>query len=254
MKTVTLALQKGGVGKTSLSMALAGELASMAGPVLIIDADPQGNTSGQLYPEFSVELADLLFDIADGKTPNLKEAVNKTSFPGLSIIGTLGLEGRLRLYAETLAAGKPNAVKQLVRGLAEWGFRYIIFDTSPAWGPLEKSILLATDEVITPTQGDTYGPDGLTIFSENIRQLRIDYETERPQYNRIIFNGMDKRIPGHERVLNELKKNAAGLDIYVIPTDPIFRRAQDASNVIQSLAGAKAETKAELARLAKDIF
>jgi hypothetical protein len=54
--------------------------------------------------------------------------------------------------------------------------------------------------------------------------------------------------------LKQLRDNAQGMDFYTIPTDPIFRKAQDASTIIQALPGGKPETKAEVFRLAKDLF
>jgi chromosome partitioning protein len=254
MNVLSLALQKGGVGKTSLSVALAAELAQETGSVLLIDADPQGNTSGWLYPEVDLELADLLFDLATGKQPAIRDAIVKTGFPGLSIIPTKGLDGRLRLFSETQAAGKPNILKGLTRAIAPLGYQFVVMDLSPAFGPLEKACLLASDEAITPTGGDIFGPDGLLIFAENIKQLRLDYETVRPGYRRIIFNAIDKRIPQHEKVLTDIKANAGGLELYTIPTDPIFRKAQSAGLVIQAVSAAKKETKSELKRLAQDLM
>jgi chromosome partitioning protein len=252
MKIFCLSIQKGGTGKTSLSMALAGELAQAYGPTVIIDADPQGNTSGQLYPNVEIELADLLFDVAGGKQPDLKNAVRKTPFPNLSIIPTAGLDGRLRLYAETLAAGKPWAMADLIGSLA--GFDYCIIDTSPAFGPLEKSALLAADECLTPLMGDTYGSDGLTIFLDNLDALKRDHRAKQPAYNKILFNAYDRRITSHERILNELKSGAGeNMDVYCFPTDPIYRRAQDKRTVIQDLHGAKPETRQELSRLTADL-
>lgn len=252
MKTLCFSIQKGGTGKTSLSMALAGELAETYGPTVIIDADPQGNTSGQLYSNVETELADLLFAIAEGKKPDLKNAVKKTPFNNLSIIPTAGLDGRLRLYAETLAAANPWAMDDLIKAID--GYEYCIIDTSPAFGPLEKSALLAADECLTPLMGDTYGADGLTIFLDNLDALKRSQRAKQPAYNKILFNAYDKRITSHERILSELKAGAAGkMDIYCFPTDPVYRRAQDKRTVIQELNGAKTETRAELSRLAKNI-
>jgi chromosome partitioning protein len=252
MKTFCLSIQKGGTGKTSLSMALAGELAQSYGQTVIIDADPQGNTSGQLSPLVESELADLLFDIAEGKTPDLKSAVKKTPFPNLSIIPTAGLDGRLRIYSETLAAANPWAMDDLIKALAE--FAYCVIDTSPAFGPLEKSALLAADECLTPLMGDTYGSDGLTIFLDNLDVLKRSQRAKHPAYNKILFNAYDRRIPAHDRILNELKAGAGeNMDVYCFPTDPIYRRAQDKQTVIQELHGAKPETKTEIRRLAADV-
>ena len=254
MKTICFSIQKGGTGKTSLSMALAGELAGY-GPTVIIDADPQGNTTGQLYPDIEgAELADLLFDIANNKKPDIKNSVKKTSFPGLSIIPTAGLDGRLRLYAETSAAGNPWAMDELIKAIIEMGFDYCIIDTSPAFGPLEQSALLAAHECLTPLMGDVYGQDGLHIFAENLDALKRRQRANQPAYNKILFNAYDRRITSHEKILNELKTETGDkMYVYCFPTDPIYRKAQDKNAVIQELTGAKAETKAELCRLAKDI-
>jgi chromosome partitioning protein len=254
LKTIALGLQKGGVGKTSLALALAGQIAQDYGATIILDADPQGNASGQLCPEVNIELADLLFDFTESKKLDLAPAVTQTSFHNLSIISTAGLGGRLRLYAETQAARWPWAIDELCKSLAEWGFRYCIIDTSPAFGPLETAAFLASDEVLTPVMGDVYGQDGLTIFMDNLNRAKRANRSDKPAYSRIIFNALDKRIPSHEHILTELKTAAPNMNIYTIPTDPIFRKAQDASAVIQATKGAKADTMNELKRLAKDLY
>lgn len=254
MKTIAMALQKGGVGKTSLAVALAAELAKEAGAVCLIDADPQGNTSGWLHYEVETELADILFDLANGKPGlDIRPAVVKTGFPGLSLIPTKGLDGRLRLFAETAAAGKPNIIKALIRLTAALGFQYAVIDTSPSFSPLEKACLLASDEAVTPATADIFGPDGLFIFAENIKRLRADFETEKPGYRRVIVNALDRRIPQHIKVLEDIKANAGELEVYVIPTDPAFRKAQGLGVTIQELDCAKESTKAELRRLAQNI-
>jgi chromosome partitioning protein len=102
MKTIAFSMQKGGVGKTSLSVSLAAELATKTGSVLLIDADPQGSASGWISPEeLSAELSDVLF----AKT-ELKNAIVKTGTPGLSLLPTAGLGGRIKpLFKNT---GKPT--------------------------------------------------------------------------------------------------------------------------------------------------
>jgi chromosome partitioning protein len=81
-------IQKGGVGKSSISASLAAELAR-SGEVLFIDADPQSNSSTWLGPEeLSVELSDVLY----GKV-ELAEAVLKTGTPGLYLLPSAGLSG-----------------------------------------------------------------------------------------------------------------------------------------------------------------
>lgn len=141
MKTIAFALQKGGVGKTSLAVALAKE----AGATVLLDLDPQGNTSGWLHPEVDLEAADTLIELYNGKTPNLKNALVKTGFPGLSILPTKGLDGQLRLFADTMAINKPLLLRNLMRSIAPLGYSYCILDLSPYFGPLEIDDLHHSD-------------------------------------------------------------------------------------------------------------
>jgi chromosome partitioning protein len=79
MKTIAFSNMKGGVGKSSLSAALAAELAQ-AGDTLLIDCDPQASVSGWLAPDsIDAELADVLFEKKD-----IKQAITKTRCPGYS--------------------------------------------------------------------------------------------------------------------------------------------------------------------------
>ncbi|WP_147612793.1 ParA family protein [Treponema pectinovorum] len=99
MKTITFALQKGGTGKTSLSVSTAVQLAESGKKGLLLDADPQGNATTWLgIDEISVELADVLMK----KSP-AKDAIINTQVENLSIIPTASLD-----YSKTLDTSKPN--------------------------------------------------------------------------------------------------------------------------------------------------
>ena len=101
MKTITFALQKGGTGKTSVSVAVALELAKNH-KVIFIDADPQGNASDWIGPnELEFEFSDAL----TGKAP-LGKCIAKTLSPNLFLLPTAGLGGTLRSYQESAEATK----------------------------------------------------------------------------------------------------------------------------------------------------
>ena len=134
MKTITFGIQKGGTGKTSISISVASQLAIDGKKTIILDADPQGNATGWIIKELSHELADVLFNSCQ-----VEEAIQKTSIENLFIMPTAGLGGDLRLYGETKASNKPYAIKQLLPKLEALGFEYCIIDTSPAFSPLEKA-------------------------------------------------------------------------------------------------------------------
>jgi chromosome partitioning protein len=248
MQTIAFSIQKGGVGKSSISVSLAAELAKETGHVLLIDVDPQGSTSGWLGPkELNAELSDVLF----GKVA-LEQAVVETRTPGLSILPTAGLGGELNLYAKTLAIQQDRCMRKIAREAAATGYRYCILDMSPAFGPLEWACFLAADEVITPILPDSFAMDGLEVFAGNLKQFRQDKETDKPFYKRIVVNALDGRIPQHAKILAKIKDNGSFI-VYEIPVDPAFRKSQKAGLTIQELTGAKQETRTELLRLAQDI-
>ena len=96
-KVITFALQKGGVGKTSISVSVAVALAQNNYRVLLIDSDPQGNATTWLdIQEMNLELADVLM-----RKCSVKEAILPTKVKNLSIIPTAALGSELRVYSKT---------------------------------------------------------------------------------------------------------------------------------------------------------
>ena len=101
MKTITFAIQKGGTGKTSVSVSIAGELALSGKKTLLIDADPQGNSTGWIFPEVEYEFADVIM----GKS-NLAQTIKQTDVENLYIMPTAGLGGSLRDFSQTATGDK----------------------------------------------------------------------------------------------------------------------------------------------------
>jgi chromosome partitioning protein len=250
MRTIAISLQKGGVGKTSISVSIAAALVPIAGRVLLIDADPQGNTSAWIGAEtISAELADVLTE----KTA-LKEAITKTACPGLDLLPSAGLGGDLKTYAESGAKDDPLCLRRLVKSVAAMGYHYTIIDLSPAWGAIERAAALAADEIITPVLGDSFAVDGLQIFTENLTTLKKRFDTDRPEYRRIIVNATDGRIKQHGETLSAIRGIAGGaLTVYSIPVDPAFRMAQRKHLFPQDLTITKQETRQSISAIAHDI-
>jgi chromosome partitioning protein len=249
MKTIAVSLQKGGVGKTSLAVAIAAELGAGQRSVLFIDADPQGNASAWIGPEsLKYELSDVLY----GKAP-LDQAITKTQAPGLYLLPTAGLGGDLKAFSESQAKDDPFCMRRLIRKAAELGYTNTIIDLSPGWGAIERAAILASDEVLTPVLGDSFALDGLQIFAENLKTLRERMETDKPAYNKIIVNAIDKRIRQHGDILSAIKDSAQGLTIYEVPVDPAFRMAQKKHLALQAVISTKAETKTAIAAITGDI-
>jgi chromosome partitioning protein len=249
MKTIAFSIQKGGVGKSSLSVSLAAELAEGGRQVLLIDADPQGSASSWIGPEeLNVELADVLNEKA-----SLDEALVPTRIHGVSLLPTAGLGGELNVYVQAFSDQKEWRLKEVIDGTNLLGFTHCLIDLSPAFGPMEKACFGVTDEIITPILADSFAADGLEIFANNLRQFRDGKATTTPIYKKIILNAIDGRIVQHREILEKIK-TIPGFTVYEIPVDPAFRKSQAAGISIQEFRKTKPKTRAELRRLAQDVF
>lgn len=247
MKTTTFALQKGGVGKTSISVSVAVSLAQTS-KVLFIDADPQGNATTWLdINEMSLELADVLM-----KACTAKEAILETKVENLSIIPTASLGSSLRLYSKTHAMQQPFILRQILKEL-KTEYNFIIIDTSPAFGALEESCLLASDEAITVLNIDEFSTDGLITFHQNIESMRERYDTEKPRMNKIVLNGRDHRLSQQSDYITKLEKELVDMKLYIVPVDQSFKKCQSIHYPIQSLSGTKEETLCVINSLAEAI-
>ena len=250
MKTITLALQKGGVGKTSLSVTLATELSKL-GKTILLDADPQGNATTWIYSDaLTSELADVLNE----KTEVIK-AVQNTPVENLFIIPTAGLGGDLRQYQKTKASSSPYAIQDIVDALNPY-FDYCIIDTSPNFDPLNEAVFLASDEILTVLQFNEFSKDGLEIFTENLRDARkrLRIPSNKAIQNKIILNAKDDRIKQQSIILEGMKQlENAGYKLFIIPVDQAFNKAQAIHVSIQDLAGTKGETLTAIDEIIQEI-
>lgn len=250
MKTITMALQKGGTGKTSTAVTLAAELAKV-GKTLLIDADPQGNATTWIAGNsVQAELADVL----NGKK-EAKDVLQATSVKGLYIIPTAGLGGDLREYQKTKAPGAPYAIADMLEPLRAF-FDYCIIDTSPSFDPLNESVFMASDEILTVLQFNEFSKDGFSIFINNLRDARkrLHIPPEKAKQNKIILNAKDDRIKQQQDVLLTLQQlEADGYALHIIPVDQAFNKAQSMHVAIQDLSTTKKETLQAIEGLAEAV-
>lgn len=231
MKTITFALQKGGTGKTSVSVSVAAELAKKY-KVIFVDADPQGNSSAWIGPD---EIAYEFSDALTGKAP-LGQCISKTIIPNLFLLPTAGLGGSLRSYQESAEATKQpyHIADDIIPELAKV-FDYCIIDTSPALGAIERSCFAASDEVIPVLQLQQFSVDGLSIFTNNLVQVKKDMRLgDKPILNKIILNSYDARIAQQNDNLAKFKsQNSAAIELFLLPTDQAYSKAQKMKVPIQ---------------------
>jgi chromosome partitioning protein len=217
MKVITLMNEKGGVGKTSLSVILAGGLALRGRRVVVIDADAQGNLTGafglERQPHFyqfcTVPAADL------GRLTIARPvALAHYAPPGSTMTGTLyciGSDTSTRRIAPLMHKEVPaeRRVSRLVLrerlSALQRSTDVVIIDTPPTPSDLHEAIAAATDYVIMPTGCEVFSAlEGLSStleHTENLRALAANSGVEVSQLLAIIPNAFKKASVVHQEIL-----------------------------------------------------
>lgn len=246
MKSICVAIQKGGVGKTTISVNLAAEIAK-TNKVVLIDGDPQGNSTSSLVDNFEYELADILYgNVA------VDEAIAKTNVENLYIIPTAAIDekgnNQLKKYRSNEASGNPFAFVDIIDALREQGFDYCIFDTSPNFDDFEENIMAAADETIAVVMPDIFSQDGLQIFENNLQNFKKRKRVNNPVFKTFVFNAVNLSTKMAKDILAQL--SSSELNVVTVPQDQNFRKTQGVRKTIQQF-GAKSDTITAFEKLAE---
>jgi chromosome partitioning protein len=164
-RIVTVANQKGGVGKTTTTVNIAAAMALHGLRVLVIDLDPQGNASTALGIDHHADIPSIYDLLIEGKS--LADVmVDVPEIPGLSCVpATIDLAG-----AEIELVSMVAREARLRRALAEFvaDFDYVLIDCPPSLGLLTVNALVAGEEVLIPIQCEYYALEGLGQLLSNI--------------------------------------------------------------------------------------
>lgn len=168
-RIVTIANQKGGVGKTTTTVNLAAAMALHGLRVLVIDLDPQGNASTALGIDHHADIPSVYDLLIEGKS--LADViVDVADIPGLSCVpATIDLAG-----AEIELVSLVAREARLRRALAEFApdVDYVLIDCPPSLGLLTVNALVAAEEVLIPIQCEYYALEGLGQLLRNIELVK----------------------------------------------------------------------------------
>ena len=167
-RVLTLANQKGGVGKTTTAINLATALAAVGKQVLILDLDPQGNASTGLGIDRSARTLSS-YQVLIGEVP-LDAAVIESGIPNLRLIpSTVDLSG-----AEIELIDMPRRSHRLQDALvgAAAGYDYVLIDCPPSLGLLTLNAMVAADAVLVPLQCEFFALEGLSQLLRTIDRVR----------------------------------------------------------------------------------
>ncbi|HET9952784.1 MAG TPA: ParA family protein [Candidatus Eisenbacteria bacterium] len=200
-RTVAIANQKGGVGKTTTAVNLSAALALNGKRVLLIDLDPQGNAgSGLGYPSIKVQRG--VYEVLSGET-TLSQVTLETEIAGLQLIPS----GQRLVGAEVELVDVPRREYRLKEALVEVEERYdfILIDAPPSLGFLTLNALTAARSVLVPVQCEYYALEGLSHLLSAIRLVQQGLNPTL-QIEGVLLTMFDNRLNLSQQVLEETRR------------------------------------------------
>ena len=205
-RTIVIANQKGGVGKTTTAINLSASLAELGQKVMIIDMDPQGNTTSGLGVE-KEELENTVYELLLGET-SIENCMIKDAFENLTIVPS-----NINLAAAEIELigvdEKEYILKKEVEKIKK-DYDFVLIDCPPSLSMLTINSMCAADTVLVPIQCEYYALEGLTqlMHTINLVQERLNPELE---IEGVVFTMYGARtnlsLQVVENVKNNLKQN-----------------------------------------------
>ena len=206
-KIISLVNQKGGVGKTTTSINLSASLAYLGKKVLLIDLDPQGNTTtGVGINKGDIEKS--IYDVLIGEC-SIQDAILKTKHKNLFVLpATINLAGidieLLEKSKKEQNFSKGEQLKIFLQPIVE-EYDFIIIDCPPSLGVITTNALTASNSVIIPVQCEFFALEGITQL---LRTIMLAQQNLNPTLNieGVLLTMLDSRTNLGFEVVEEIRK------------------------------------------------
>ena len=212
-KVIAITNQKGGVGKTTTTINLASNLAKQGKSVLVIDLDPQGNTTSGLGIDKNSVKYSVYELLVDGRAPH--ECIQELRFSNVQGTRRFNLiPSRIDLAgAETEISDVPDR-EFLLRNRIESVrniYSYVLIDCPPSLNLLTVNALTTADSVLIPVQCEYYALEGLAQLIETIGLVQ-ERLNEKLEIEGLVFTMYDSHTNLSRQVIEDVREN---LDVYI---------------------------------------
>ncbi len=201
-RAIAIANQKGGVGKTTTSINLSSSLAARGKKVLVIDIDPQGNTTSGYGIEKN-ELENTIYELILGEC-SIQDSIIKDVIENVSL-----LPSNVNLAAAEIELIGVDKKEYILKKEIEWikdDYDYIIIDCPPSLSMLTVNAMTTADSVLVPIQCEYYALEGLSqlIHTVNLVRERLNPDLD---IDGVVFTMYDSRTNLSMQVVENVKQN-----------------------------------------------